>query len=75
MAKRPKNDKTNTLIFAVLGAGVGFFIADYLKEQEIKNLKAKIQSNPDKLTSILKESGGILKTIQDLFSGGTKKLT
>lgn len=67
MAKIAKKDNTTILVMAILGAGAGFFIADYLKEQEIKQLKAKIQANPSELTTILKESGGILKTLQDIF--------
>lgn len=76
MRKKQKSDNTTVLVFALLGAGAGFFIADYLKEQEIKQLKAKIQANPSELTNILKESGGILKTLQDIFSSSnTKQIT
>ena len=76
MRKKQKSDNTTILVFALLGAGAGFFIADYLKEQEIKQLKAKIQANPSELSNILKESGGILKTLQDIFgSSSTKQIT
>lgn len=73
MRKKQKSDNTTILVFALLGAGAGFFIADYLKEQEIKQLKAKIQANPSELSNTLKESGGILKTLQDIFSSKTTK--